>query len=78
MVNRILLYSSDNASIVTQLSERMVTKQTLVVETDYLFRVLGGVLGKVSLPKPIYAFSTFKSAYFLETDVLPFSKTSLH
>lgn len=56
----------------------MVTKQTLVVETDYLFMVLEGVLGKVSLPKPTYAFSTFKSAYFLKTEVLPFSKTSLH
>ena len=35
--------------LVTIVSERMVTKQKLVVETNYLLRVLGVVLGMVSL-----------------------------
>ena len=60
--------------LVTIVSERMVTKQKLVVETDYLFRVLGVVLGMVSLWKPPYAFSTFKSACFPEKKFHRFKK----
>ena len=60
--------------LVTVVSERMVTKQKLVVETNYLLRVLGVVLGMVSLWKPPYAFSTFKSAYFPEKKFHCFKK----